>query len=287
MKRIICVVVILFFLAVPPCICRDRTLFCPYAATLRLVSLAPSTTEILFALGLDEEIVGVSSFCDYPAKARAKEKVGSFSRPNIEKIISLKPDVVFCTGLEQAPVVHDLKQLNINVVVSDPANLEELFASIKKIGASCGHEKEADELVSEMKAKIQSVAEKSALIPDDKRPAVFVEYWNNPLMTAGPGSFIDELIGLAGGRNIAYDTRQPYSHFSPELVVKRDPDCIILAYMVNDEPVREVKKRLGWGNIKAVKNNRVYADINPDLILRPGPRLTEGLAEIHKRLYER
>lgn len=275
MKKIIFLIVVLFLLA--PAHAQEP---------LRIVSLAPSTTEILFALNLGDEIVGVSSFCDYPQEARDKEKIGSFSRPNIEKIVSLKPGIVFCTGLEQAPVVRELKWLKVNTFVSDPSNLEELFNSIKEIGKVTGRQKEADELIKNMRIKIKGIADSSALIPEDKRPAVFVEYWNNPLMTAGPGSFIDELINLAGGRNIAFDTKQPYSYFSPELVIKRDPDYIILAYMVSDEPEKEIRGRLGWGDIKAIKNNRVYADINPDLILRPGPRIVDGLAEIHKRLYE-
>ena len=254
-------------------------------AALRIVSLAPSTTEILFALGLDDEIVGVSSFCNYPLQAKDKEKIGSFSRPNIEKIISLKPDIVFCTGLEQAPVIHELKQLKIKVFVSHPANMQELFASIKEAGLATGREEEAEGLIRRMKSQIQEISIKTASIPQEKRPAVFVEYWNNPLMTAGPGSFVDELISLAGGYNIAYDTKRPYSYFSPELVIKRNPDCIILAYMVNEEAAEVIRERLGWQEIAAVKNNRIYGDIDSDLVLRPGPRIVLGLAEIHKRLY--
>lgn len=254
-------------------------------AAARIVSLAPSTTEILFALGLDGEIAGVSSFCDYPLEARKKDKVGSFSRPNIEKIIFLKPDIVFCTGLEQAPIIDKLSRLKIKVFVSHPANMKELFASIREIGAVVNREKEAEALIQGMKAKIEKVTAKTALVAEENKPRVFIEYWNNPLMTAGPGSFIDELISLAGGRNIAYDTKRPYSYFSPELVVKRNPDCIILAYMVNEEAAQAIKARLGWQEISAVKNNRVYADIDSDLILRPGPRIVKGLAELHKRLY--
>jgi iron complex transport system substrate-binding protein len=104
-------------------------------------------------------------------------------------------------------------------------------------------------------------------------------------VTAGRGSFIDELITLAGGTNITYDTKRAYSYFSPEQVIKRNPDCIILAYMSNEKPLKIIGERLGWKDISAVKHNRIYNDINPDLILRPGPRLIEGLKELHKKLY--
>lgn len=251
----------------------------------RYISLAPSTTEILFALGLDEEIVGVSSFCNYPLKAQAKEKIGTFSQPNIEKILSLKPDIVFCTGLEQVSVITKLKQLNLKVCVSDPSNFKELFDSIGEIGRLVDRESRALALTERMKMNIEEINSKVKPIPEEKKPKVFVEIWHSPLMTAGRGSFIDELIKLAGGINIAYDTQRSYSYFSPEQVIKRNPDCIILAYMDKKNPLETIRERFGWNNISAVKNQRVYNDINSDLFLRAGPRLVEGLKEIHKRLY--
>lgn len=252
---------------------------------LKIVSLAPSVTEILFALGLDEEIVGVSQFCNYPSKAFIKEKVGTFSCPNIEKILSLKPDIVFCTGLEQALVIIKLKQLNLKVCVSDPSNFNELFDSIREIGLLVNKENQALNLIKGMKKEIEAINSNVKLIPQNKRPKVFVEIWHGPLMTAGKDSFIDELLRLAGGINIAYDTRRPYSYFSYEQVIVRNPECIILAYMDKGNPIRLIKQRFGWNDISAVKNNRIYNDINPDLFLRPGPRLIVALREIYKRLY--
>ncbi|MCX5702917.1 MAG: cobalamin-binding protein [Candidatus Omnitrophica bacterium] len=252
---------------------------------LRVISLAPSTTEILFALGLDDEITGVSQYCNYPPKALSKEKVGTFSQANIEKVLLLKPDIIFCTGLEQAPIITKLKQLNLRVYISDPSNFKELFDSIREIGRLVNKEGRAVALIAEMKAGIEKITSKVKLIPQERRPKVFVEIWHSPLMTAGRGSFIDELLGLAGGVNIAYDTQRPYSYFSPEQVIKRDPDCIILAYMDKESPLKIIKGRFGWNNISAVKNNRIYNDINPDALLRPGPRLVEALEEIYERLY--
>lgn len=250
----------------------------------RYISIASSTTEILFALGLDEQIIAVSSYCDYPPKAKAKVKVGTFSSPNIEKIISLKPDIVFCTGLEQQATVRKLRQLNLRVFVSDPANFEELFQSVRDIGALTQREKEADALIAKMRRDIQEVKLSVQAVPLEKKPKVFVEFWSQPLMTAGKGSFIDELLTLSGGINIAYDAPRPYSYFSAEQVIKRNPDCIILGYMQKGSPQKIMERRFGWKDISAVKNKRIYNDINPDLFLRPGPRLAEGLKEIHRRI---
>lgn len=251
----------------------------------RYISLAPSTTEILFALRLDDEIVGVSSYCNYPLKARSKDRVGDFSRPNIEKIISLKPDYIFCTGLEQVPVISELRRLNLKVYVADPVNMDELFSSIRDIGRITGREKEAQNLIESMRNDIEKITSKVKSIPETKRPKVFIEFWNEPLMTAAGASFIDELITLAGGVNIAHDAKRSYTIFSAEEVIKRNPDCIILAYMQSDSPLKMIRERPGWSRIKAVKNNRLYNDIDPDVLLRPGPRVVVGLKEIHKRLY--
>jgi iron complex transport system substrate-binding protein len=250
----------------------------------RYVSLAPATTEILFALGLDEEIVGVSSHCDYPPAARTKDKIGGFSQPNIEKIISLRPDIIFATGLEQSPAVAKLRQLGLEVLVSDPANMEELFASIKDIGRLASREKEAEALAAKMRSAIEALAAKVSLIPLRKRPRVFVEIWRDPLMTAGKSSFIDELITLAGGKNVASCVTKSYVYFSPEDVISRNPQCIILAYR-EEGAAGNIRSRLGWDKILAVKNNSIYADIDPDLLLRPGPRLVEGLEELYRRFY--
>ncbi len=133
--------------------------------------------------------------------------------------------------------------------------------------------------------RIEEVKSKVELIPANKRQKVFIEIWYDPLTTAGKGSYVDELITLAGGINISADTRRAYSVFSAEEVIKRNPDCIILAYMDQKKPKDLVKGRFGWSGISAVKNNRLYNDVDPALLLRPGPRIVQGVNEIYKRLY--
>jgi iron complex transport system substrate-binding protein len=251
----------------------------------RYISLAPSTTEILFALGLGEAVSGVSAYCNYPPEAAHKPRVGDFSHPNMEMIFALKPDYVFCTGLEQAPVIEELKRLKFNVYAADPANIKELLETIRDIGKITGREKEAAVLIRKMQEDIEAVSAKAKLIPQDKKVRIFVEIWHEPLMTAGRGSFIDEMIALAGGINVAHDVIRPYSYFSAEKVVNLNPQVIILAYMDKETPLKLVESRFGWAGIEAVKNKRVCNDIDPDLLLRPGPRITEGLKELYLKLY--
>jgi iron complex transport system substrate-binding protein len=256
-----------------------------FAKDLRIVSLAPATTEILFALGLDKETIGVSEFCNYPERAMAKEKIGTFSLPNIEKILSLKPDLIFCTGLEQAPAVAKLKQLNLNIFVSDPKNIDEIFKSIEEIGKLTKKEKKAAALIEDMKSRIKKIKAHVSEIAEDKKQKVFIEIWHSPLTTIGRSSFVNELIKLAGGINITSDIKSAYSPVACEVILKRNPDCIILAYMGNLSPIKQVMVRPGWKNIAAVKNSRVYNDINPDSLLRPGPRVVEAVEELYKKLY--
>jgi iron complex transport system substrate-binding protein len=252
---------------------------------LRIVSLAPSITEILFELGLDENLVGVSTWCNYPAQARSIEKVGNFTYPNIEKILSLKPDIVLLVGIEQAQTVKFLEAAGLNYLVINPLSVEELFDSIRKIASLTGATHKAESLIFEMKKKIAAIQKRLKDTPQDKRPKVFIEIWHDPLMTAGPNSFVGQLIELAGGANIAFDTMRPYSRFSPELVIKRNPDCIILGYMSQSGKITEVSNRIGWQEIAAVKNGRIYDDIDPSIIFRPGPRFVAGLDELYKRFY--
>ncbi|MDD5018900.1 MAG: cobalamin-binding protein [Candidatus Omnitrophica bacterium] len=252
---------------------------------LRIISLAPATTEILFALGADDEIVGVSQFCNYPAAALTKEKTGTFSAPDIEKIIFLKPDVIFCTGLEQAETVHNLRLLGFNVCVSDPKNFDELFASITLIAERIHKNAAAEALVADMKKKIRALRARAAQKTAERKQKVFIEIWHDPLVTAGRASFLHELINLAGGENIAGVIPGAYGMINPELVIAKNPDCIILAYMQTTELRETIQTRLGWAKIAAVRNNRIYADIDPDLFLRPGPRAVLALENIHERLY--
>jgi iron complex transport system substrate-binding protein len=253
----------------------------------RIISLAPSITEILFALELEKNVVGITTCCNYPKGTKRIEKIATFSgQANLERILEKEADLVFSTGLEQSPIIQKLKSLKINVILIYPDNLDELMDAIIKIGKLTNRRFQARKLVSRMQARIEKVAAKAQAIPDKQRPKVFVEISASPLMTAGCGSLIDELIKIAGGKNIAYDTERPYSQFSPELVATRNPDFILLGYMQTGSQ-RSILNRSGWGEINAIKNRRIIADIKPDILLRPGPRIVQGLEQIQQHLYER
>ncbi|MFA5147624.1 MAG: cobalamin-binding protein [Candidatus Omnitrophota bacterium] len=257
------------------------------AGTMRIISITPSTTEIACALGLEGNLAGVTTLCDYPPSVAKKEKVGTFSDPNIEKIVMLKPDIVLATGLEQAQAVDKMRRLGLKVISVDPKDFEGLFRSIGEIGRACGKDKEASVLVGDMRRSLDSLRKKTDRIGASLRPKVYFEIWNDPIMAAGKGSFISEMISLAGGINIADDTGRPFSQFSAELVVLRDPDVIILGYMAGGaSAAQSVGGRLGWGGIKAVKAGRVYDDIDPDTLFRPGPRLIDGVRALNDRFYK-
>ncbi len=266
---------------------------CCYAAVadmlpeMRIVSLTPATTEILFELGLDKEIVGVSSYCTWPDKAGDKEKVGSFSNPNIEKIIMLKPDLVILTGMEQEYIKDILSRLKIKYINVDPANLSELIFSIEKLGSATGAGSKAKMLADSIRSVISRLKRFSSNIPQSEKPKIYMEIWHDPIMCPGKNSFVDDMIKTAGGINITADLNRSYSRIDPEQVILRDPDMIILTYMKQDDWVEKTfSKRLGWEDVSAIKKGRIYADINPDIILRPGPRIAKGLIELHKRFYE-
>ena len=253
----------------------------------RIISLTPASTEILFALGLKDEIIAVSSYCSWPIEAKNKEKIGSFSSPNIEKIILLNPDLVILTGMEQEHLKKILSSLGIEYIVSYPSNLNELILSIKEIGDTVDRKNEANILASSIENTIRGIKKKLSGVSAESRPDVYLEIWHDPIMSPGEKSFVSDMIEKAGGRNITKDLKRAYSKIDPEHVICRNPDIIILAYMKSDNWIRETFiKRIGFSNLRAVKNNRIYSDINPDIILRPGPRIGEGLIELHKRFYE-
>ncbi|HRZ66888.1 MAG TPA: ABC transporter substrate-binding protein, partial [Candidatus Omnitrophota bacterium] len=187
---------------------------------------------------------------------------------------------------EQAQAVEKMKKLGLNVIPVEPGDFEGLFRSVTEIGNACGKSKEASELVRNMRRSLDSLKAKVSGIDKPLRPKVYFEIWNDPVMTAGKGSFIDEMITIAGGINIADDTGRPFSQFSAELVVERDPDVIILGYMAGGPSAAGlVGKRLGWSGIKAVKAGKVYDDIDPDTLFRPGPRLIDGVKALNDRFY--
>jgi iron complex transport system substrate-binding protein len=254
---------------------------------VRIVSLAPSITETLFALGLDREIIGVTIFCNYPPQAKLKPKVGGMVNPNLETLLAMKPDLVIAVkDLNKAELAGELDRLGIPMYVSDPSTVSRILEEIRVIGRIVGKEKSAEQLFLTMKSRIEAVKTKVR-----ERPPVTVLYvlWGEPLMTIGPGSYIDEMIRIAGGKGIVPQGRPDYTQLSMEEVLAKNPEVIIFASEMGDAAVEAERKRwLKWNSLKAVKERRLYR-LDSDLIHRPGPRLVEGISAlaglIHPELF--
>ncbi len=257
-----------------------------------IVSLAPSNTEILFALGLGDRVIAVSEYCNYPPEARDRTRIGGFSTVNIEKVVDLKPDLVLATCGVQEAVVEELKRLGLTVIALDAKNIEDVIKDIRLVGKATGQLEIAEELAGKLEQRIKAVTDKTRDLPDNQKPKVFYESWNDPLITAGPGTLIHYLIHLAGGVNIASDSKTEYPVYNLELLIERNPEVIIisLGHGSSTTSVEGVKTRERWQIIDAVKNNRVYG-INADIISRPGPRIADALEEIagylHPELFKK
>jgi len=253
----------------------------------RIISLAPSNTEILFAIGAGDQVVGVTEFCNYPPEAQTREKIGGFSAKTIsvEKIVALEPDLVFSVGEIQQPVIEALEQVGIPVVALAARTFDEVYADIQLAGRLTGHPEEAAQVVAQMKQRVAAVQEKVAAIPPEERLTVFWEVWDEPLITAGPGTFIGQMIEMAGGVNIFADVTEDWPQVSVEEVVKRNPAVILGPDTHADKLTPEqIAQRPGWDQIEAVRNGRIHL-INGDITSRPGPRLADALEAIAQALY--
>lgn len=247
----------------------------------RIVSIMPSTTEIAYAVGAGDKIVGVSNYDNYPEEVTKKEKVGDL-KVNLEKVVSLEPDLILAdTGNGEA--VDALRKMGLPVVVMEAKNFDEIYTSIEMIGKATGNDAKAAEVVDKMKADVEAVKKKVDSVAEDKRPNVWVEV-DPSLFTAGTGTFIHDMITMAGGKNIAADL-EGWKQLSEEKVLQRNPDVILNTYGYYDkESAEKIIKRPKWQHVKAVQNGRVFA-VDSDVVNRPGPRITEGLREIAAELH--
>lgn len=249
----------------------------------RVVSLAPNLTEILFSLGLDEEIVGVSIHCNFPEKAGSRPRVGSYIHLDYEKVLSLRPELIIATGAGNTrEMVDRLERWGIPAYVVFPKNFNGVLESIRRVGEVVGREKEAASLSQTMDRRREKV---SRLTRGLRRPKVFLQIGELPIVTVGRGSFGDDLIRLAGGMNLAGDERLMYPRWSVEEVLRRSPEVIVVSSM---NPQGDYQRILqDWDRrkgIPAVRDHRVHL-IDSDLIDRPSPRLIDGLEQMARFLH--
>jgi iron complex transport system substrate-binding protein len=251
-------------------------------APTRVVSLAPSITEMLFALGLDREIIAVTQFCDYPPQALLKQKVG-YANPSIEAIVALDPDLIVAPQeFLRADLLGKVEQLQIPLVVLSANSVTDITTHLSKLGAIFGRAAQADVANTHLQQRIDSIHRITA-----GRPGVRVLYVLNshPLITVGPGSFIHELIGLAGGVNIAGHTATPYPRLNMEVVLREDPDVLVFPVgKVESVPLSEQHVWQQWPALSAVKHGQ-FRHVPSDLLNRPGPRIGDGLEALARAIH--
>ena len=240
------------------------------AAPQRVVSLVPSITENIYTLGAQEQLVGVTSWCTYPPEAQEKTVVGDAFNLNLEVLLALEPDLII--GDENLVQRHlqSLQELGLAVFAIAPNTYDEVAESLVELGEVLGR-REAGVLAAEtMRSRRDELL---ARVPAERSVTVFIETWNEPLSSAGPGSFLHELVEMAGGHNIASDMGEAWGQFSEELVIERNPDMILLTNFNYDE----VMARPGWQGLHAVANGHVY-EVDPDIFSRTSVRLADALA---------
>jgi iron complex transport system substrate-binding protein len=254
-------------------------------AAQRVLSLAPSNTEILFAVGAGKQVIGRDEFSDYPEAAKNVASIGSaFETLNTELIVSMKPDLVLAAEINTPEQVKALEDLGLTVYyLKNPVTLEELYTNLEIVAQLTGRETEAATLIESLKKRVAAVDEK--IMPLSSRISMFYEVdGTDPSkpFTAGKGTFITLLIERAGGYNIASDI-DGYPQLSLEQVVAADPAFIILGDSKWGTTPESIAQRPGWGNLSAVKSGQVLP-FNDDLLSRPGPRMVDGLEELARLL---
>jgi len=251
------------------------------SAPQRIISLAPSNTEILFSLGLDTEIVGVTELCDYPPQAKLKEKIGGFLEPQTQRIKAVQPDIILAYGGIHEPQVKELEREGQTVWVANPKTVEEVFESIEDIGALTGKASVARELILSLRRKVGKIRRRIGTIPYEARPRVLRAMNYEPLIIAGPGSVQYDAIDIAGGKNISLSNSPPFPSISLEVLRDYDPEVIITCDWKKREVVEGLK---GWEDIAAIKNAQVYS-LPCGISCRPGPRVVELVERIAEFLY--
>jgi iron complex transport system substrate-binding protein len=257
----------------------------------RIVSLAPSNTEILFALGLGDRIVGVTDYCTYPPEAKEKPSIGGFSTPNIEEVIARNPDLILAADIHKDKIIPTLEAKGLTVIALRPKTIDEVLAAITMVGKVTGAEKEAASLVADIKGRIKAITDKTGKLSEAQKQRVLEIVWHDPLMAAGADTLHDELIGKAGGTNIAHNLTD-YADISLEAVIAANPEVMIADVGMGegeDLPFQFLMTEPRLKETDARKNNRVYS-INVELVSHPGPRTVTALEQIarliHPELFE-
>jgi iron complex transport system substrate-binding protein len=248
----------------------------------RIISLAPSITETLYALGLGDKIVGDTDYCDFPAEAARKPHVGAVQNPSLEKIVSLQPDLVLGSPeANRRELIDQLARLKIPLYGVSDRNLDDVLQSIRDLGRLLDAESQAETLDASLEQRVRAVAER---VKGQPKPRVLFVTWYQPLITIGPGTFIADVIRRAGGESISDDLTGDWPRLSLEAVLARHPDVVLLPRSQSYSPsLEDFRKLAGWRDLAAVKDGRVF--YVSDAIVRPCPRLVDALEEVARVLH--
>jgi iron complex transport system substrate-binding protein len=252
----------------------------------RIVSLSPKNTEMLFALGLGDKVVGVTDYCNYPAEAANRTKVGGITNVNVEQVAALNPNVVFADSLTKKEAAEKLEAMGYPVIVNDPRNVSDITNSILRAGRACGVEDNASRLAADIDSSIKAITDKTSGLNESQRPKVLMLLDTYDFYVAGSNCYGNDLILLTGGQNVAYELND-YKSMSKEAVIKADPDIIIMPVDAYSQADFE-KLRNGTDDwmrqLTAVKNGKVYA-VASDPIFRPGPRVVDAAQAMAKIIH--
>ncbi|MBI4726369.1 ABC transporter substrate-binding protein [candidate division TA06 bacterium] len=249
----------------------------------RIISFAPSLTEMIYALGGDDRLAGVTSWCNWPPQARSKTLVGDMMSPNFERMVSLRPQLAVMIGSRPGPLLKKFEALNIPVICFKDETVADIRRALNVLGLLLECPARADSMIKDIDSRLATIKAAVDSVPLPERPKVFAELGSSPLFAAGDSSFIGQMIALAGGINVTGNIGSSYAAVNPELVVKSDPGIIIVLHPQAGR--KDIAQRLGWQNVSAVKNGKIYPGLDQDVILRPGPRFIEGLKILHEIFY--
>jgi iron complex transport system substrate-binding protein len=248
---------------------------------IRVISLSPSVTEMIYALGCGDCLVGRSSYCDFPAAARAVPCVGGLVNPSLELVVALQPRYVLGTTTNDRTLQERLAKLGIEYIELPSRRLADYDGCIRKLGQLLECPVQAEDELKRFHLSLAPFRQQASAIPESARPTVYLEIWNRPLKTCGRNSFVGDLIECAGGSNIGKASAQDYWTCSDEWVIAANPAVILCPSMGARGP-GEVAARTGWNAIAAVKTGRIHSGIDQSLIFRLGPRTPQGIAELHR-----
>ncbi len=248
------------------------------AAGPRIVSLAPNLTEMIWAVGAGSNLVGRSSACDFPPETRAVPVVGGYGEPSLEMLVAVQPTCIVYVDMADKALANRLRERGLDARWIPCSRLDEIPKAIATIGELAGQRDNGDRLARALRAEIEAAR---AAPSNPGRPTVFVALWDDPFYTVGRGSFVSELIALAGGTNIGDTVDKPYFQASPEWLIQRNPEAVFCLYHGAPERAAErLYKAPALATLDAVRRRRIYTEFDVNLTLRPGPRVMQSVSRL-------